>query len=77
VKLRAIEPYSAGVDIVPVVTMIVNGVNNEQVDASSSSRSTIRRRSTSSFHGFVHWPGRRSDARRRAAQRCTLSHLTT
>src|SRR5437879_12927982 len=33
VKLRAIENlYSAGVDIVPVVT-IVNGVNNEQVGA--------------------------------------------
>ena len=32
-KLRAIENlYSAGVDIVPVITLI-NGVNNEQVGA--------------------------------------------
>jgi uncharacterized radical SAM superfamily Fe-S cluster-containing enzyme len=47
VKLKAIENlHKAGCEIVPVVT-IVNGINNEQSDASSSSHSTIRKRSAS------------------------------
>src|SRR5579884_4213062 len=77
VKLRAIENlYSAGVDIVPVIT-IVNGVNNEQVGAVV--RFALDNPKKIPFLSFqpVSFTGRDeavTDERRRA-QRYTLSHL--
>jgi uncharacterized radical SAM superfamily Fe-S cluster-containing enzyme len=77
VKLRAIENlHSAGVEIVPVVT-IVNGVNNEQVGRIVEfALNNPRRISFLSFQP-VSFTGRDeaiTDERRRA-QRYTLSHL--
>ncbi len=78
VKLRAIENlYSAGVDIVPVVT-IVNGVNNEQVGRIIEfALDNPKKINFLSFQPVsLHRPRRGSDAdERRAAQRYTLSHL--
>src|SRR5438128_9624756 len=77
VKLRAIENlHSAGVDIVPVVT-IVNGVNNEQVGRIIEF--ALDNPKTISFLSFqpVSFTGRDEAVtpERRAAQRYTLSHL--
>jgi 7,8-dihydro-6-hydroxymethylpterin dimethyltransferase len=77
VKLRAIENlHSAGVDIVPVVT-IVNGVNNEQVGRIIEF--ALDNPKTINFLSFqpVSFTGRDEEvtAERRAAQRYTLSHL--
>jgi uncharacterized radical SAM superfamily Fe-S cluster-containing enzyme len=77
VKLRAIENlYNAGVDIVPVITLI-NGVNNEQVGAVV--RFALDNPKKIPFLSFqpVSFTGRDeavTDERRRA-QRYTLSHL--
>jgi len=77
VKLRAIENlYNAGVDIVPVITLI-NGVNNEQVGAVI--RFALDNPKKIPFLSFqpVSFTGRDegiTDERRRA-QRYTLSHL--
>ena len=70
VKLQAIENlWNAGISIVPVVT-IVNGVNNEQSAALSSSRSTIRERSPCFPSSRCRSPSRRKYFRqRRHAQR--------
>jgi 7,8-dihydro-6-hydroxymethylpterin dimethyltransferase len=77
VKLRAIENlHSAGVDIVPVIT-IVNGVNNEQfgrvIEFALDNPKKIN------FLSFqpVSFTGRDEEVtpERRAAQRYTLSHL--
>jgi uncharacterized radical SAM superfamily Fe-S cluster-containing enzyme len=77
VKLRAIENlYSAGVDIVPVVT-IVNGVNNEQVGRIIEfARDNPKKINFLSFQP-VSFTGRDEEVtpERRAAQRYTLSHL--
>ena len=77
VKLRAIENlYSAGVDIVPVVT-IVNGVNNEQVGRIIEF--ALDNPKKINFLSFqpVSFTGRDEEVtpERRAAQRYTLSHL--
>ena len=77
VKLRAIENlYSAGVDIVPVVT-IVNGVNNEQVGRII--QFALDNPKKINFLSFqpVSFTGRDEEVtpERRAAQRYTLSHL--
>src|SRR5262247_1920367 len=77
VKLRAIENlYNAGVDIVPVIT-IVNGVNNEQVGrVVEFALDNPRRKNFLSFQP-VSFTGRDEEVtpERRAAQRYTLSHL--
>src|SRR6187399_2473191 len=77
VKLRAIENlHSAGVDIVPVVT-IVNGVNNEQVGRIIEF--ALDNPKTINFLSFqpVSFTGRDEEVppERRHAQRYTLSHL--
>jgi len=77
VKLRAIENlYSAGVDIVPVITLI-NGVNNEQVGAVV--RFALDNPKKIPFLSFqpVSFTGRDEAVteERRRAQRYTLSHL--
>ena len=77
VKLRAIENlYAAGVDLVPVVT-IVNGVNNEQVGRLV--QFALDNPKVISFLSFqpVSFTGRDEAVtdERRAAQRYTLSHL--
>src|SRR5450631_3375386 len=77
VKLRAIENlYSAGVDIVPVITLI-NGVNNEQVGAVV--RFALDNPKKIPFLSFqpVSFTGRDEEVtpERRQAQRYTLSHL--
>jgi 7,8-dihydro-6-hydroxymethylpterin dimethyltransferase len=77
VKLRAIENlYNAGVDIVPVVT-IVNGVNNEQVGRII--QFALDNPKKINFLSFqpVSFTGRDEEVtpERRAAQRYTLSHL--
>src|SRR5579859_5535622 len=77
VKLRAIEIlYSAGVDIVPVVT-IVNGVNNEQVGRIIEF--ALDNPKKINFLSFqpVSFTGRDEEItdERRHAQRYTLSHL--
>ena len=77
VKLRAIENlHSAGVDIVPVVT-IVNGVNNEQVGRMIEF--ALDNPKTINFLSFqpVSFTGRDEEVtpERREAQRYTLSHL--
>ena len=76
-KLRAIENlYSAGVDIVPVIT-IVNGVNNEQVGRII--QFALDNPKKINFLSFqpVSFTGRDEEVtdERRAAQRYTLSHL--
>jgi uncharacterized radical SAM superfamily Fe-S cluster-containing enzyme len=77
VKLRAIENlYSAGVDIVPVIT-IVNGVNNEQVGrVIEFALDNPKKINFLSFQP-VSFTGRDEEVtpERRAAQRYTLSHL--
>ena len=77
VKLRAIENlHSAGVDIVPVIT-IINGVNNEQVGrVIEFALDNPRKISFLSFQP-VSFTGRDEAVtpERRAAQRYTLSHL--
>jgi uncharacterized radical SAM superfamily Fe-S cluster-containing enzyme len=77
VKLRAIENlHSAGVDIVPVTT-IVNGINNEQVG--HIIQFALDNPKKISFLSFqpVSFTGRDEEVtdERRAAQRYTLSHL--
>ncbi len=77
VKLRAIENlYSAGVDIVPVITLI-NGVNNEQVGAVV--QFALDNPKKIPFLSFqpVSFTGRDEAVTddRRNAQRYTLSHL--
>jgi uncharacterized radical SAM superfamily Fe-S cluster-containing enzyme len=77
VKLRAIENlYAAGVDIVPVIT-IVNGVNNEQVGrVVEFALDNPKKINFLSFQP-VSFTGRDEEVtpERRAAQRYTLSHL--
>jgi uncharacterized radical SAM superfamily Fe-S cluster-containing enzyme len=77
VKLRAIENlWSAGVDIVPVIT-IVNGVNNEQVGrVIEFALDNPKKINFLSFQP-VSFTGRDEEItpERRAAQRYTLSHL--
>jgi uncharacterized radical SAM superfamily Fe-S cluster-containing enzyme len=77
VKLRAIENlHSAGVDIVPVIT-IVNGVNNEQVGrVIEFALDNPRKINFLSFQP-VSFTGRDEEITddRRRAQRYTLSHL--
>jgi uncharacterized radical SAM superfamily Fe-S cluster-containing enzyme len=77
VKLRAIENlHKAGVDIVPVIT-IVNGVNNEQVGrVIEFALDNPRKINFLSFQP-VSFTGRDEEVtpERRAAQRYTLSHL--
>ncbi len=77
VKMRAIENlWSAGVDIVPVIT-IVNGINNEQVGAVV--RFALDNPKKIPFLSFqpVSFTGRDEaiTEERRKAQRYTLSHL--
>src|SRR5258706_642302 len=77
VKLQAIETlHSAGVDIVPVVT-IVNGLNNEQVGRIIEF--ALDNPKTINFLSYqpVSCTGRDEEVtdERRAAQRYTLSHL--
>jgi uncharacterized radical SAM superfamily Fe-S cluster-containing enzyme len=77
VKLRAIENlHSAGVDIVPVIT-IINGINNEQVGRVI--QFALDNPKKISFLSFqpVSFTGRDEaiSDERRAAQRYTLSHL--
>jgi uncharacterized radical SAM superfamily Fe-S cluster-containing enzyme len=77
VKLRAIENlWKAGVDIVPVIT-IINGVNNEQVGRVI--KFAIDNPKKISFLSFqpVSFTGRDEEItdERRQAQRYTLSHL--
>ena len=77
VKLRAIQNlHAAGVDIVPVVT-IVNGVNNEQVGRIIEF--ALDNPKTINFLSFqpVSFTGRDEEitTERRQAQRYTLSHL--
>src|SRR6266403_2641202 len=77
VKLRAIENlYSAGVDIVPVVT-IVNGVNNEQVGRIVEFALDNPKKIPFCSFQPVSFTGRDEAVgdERRAAQRYTLSHL--
>ena len=81
VKLRAIENlHSAGVDIVPVIT-IINGINNEQVGAVV--RFALDNPKKIPFlslpAGFVHRPrrsGHRRAPRRRSATRCPTWRTT-
>src|SRR5438093_315578 len=77
VKLRAIEHlYNAGVDIVPVIT-IVNGVNNEQVGrVIEFALDNPKKINFLSFQP-VSFTGRDEEItdERRQAQRYTLSHL--
>ncbi len=77
VKLQAIEHlYEAGVDIVPVITLI-NGVNNEQVGRVI--QFALDNPKKINFLSFqpVSFTGRDEEItpERRAAQRYTLSHL--
>ena len=77
VKLRAIENlHKAGVDIVPVIT-IINGINNEQVGRVV--QFALDNPRTISFLSFqpVSFTGRDEEItdERRKAQRYTLSHL--
>ena len=77
VKMRAIENlWSAGVDIVPVIT-IINGINNEQVGAVV--RFALDNPKKIPFLSFqpVSFTGRDEAVtdERRQAQRYTLSHL--
>src|SRR5919198_1150941 len=77
VKLRAIENlWSAGVDIVPVIT-IVNGINNEQVGRVV--QFALDNPKKINFLSFqpVSFTGRDEEVtvERREAQRYTLSHL--
>src|SRR5579863_6078938 len=77
VKMRAIENlWSAGVDIVPVIT-IVNGINNEQVG--KIIQFALDNPKKISFLSFqpVSFTGRDEDVsdERRVAQRYTLSHM--
>ena len=77
VKLRAIENlWGAGVDIVPVVT-IVNGVNNEQVGRIIQFALDNPRKINFLSFQPVSFTGRDEEVtpERRAAQRYTLSHL--
>src|SRR5688500_3481392 len=77
VKLRAIENlWGAGVDIVPVVT-IVNGVNNEQVGRIIQFAMDNPRKINFLSFQPVSFTGRDEEVtpERRAAQRYTLSHL--
>src|SRR5215208_1047043 len=77
VKLRAIENlWSAGVDIVPVTT-IVNGVNNEQVGRIIQFALDNPRKINFLSFQPVSFTGRDEEVtpERRAAQRYTLSHL--
>ena len=77
VKLRAIENlHNAGVDIVPVVT-IVNGVNNEQVGRIIEFALDNPRKINFLSFQPVSFTGRDEEVtpERRAAQRYTLSHL--
>src|SRR2546429_808785 len=77
VKLRAIENlYNAGVDIVPVVT-IVNGVNNEQVGRIIEFALDNPKRINFLSFQPVSFTGRDEEVtvERRQAQRYTLSHL--
>src|SRR4026208_1211077 len=77
VKLRAIENlHSAGVDIVPVVT-IVNGVNNEQVGRIIEFPLDNPERLNFLLVPPVSFTGRDEEVtpERRAAQRYALSHL--
>src|SRR6476646_928262 len=77
VKLRAIENlYAAGVDIIPVIT-IINGINNEQVGRII--QFALDNPKTINFLSFqpVSFTGRDEEVsvERREAQRYTLSHL--
>jgi uncharacterized radical SAM superfamily Fe-S cluster-containing enzyme len=77
VKLRAIENlYNAGVDIVPVIT-IVNGINNEQVGRIVQFALDNPKRIPFLSFQPVSFTGRDEAItdERRAAQRYTLSHL--
>jgi uncharacterized radical SAM superfamily Fe-S cluster-containing enzyme len=77
VKLQAIENlWSAGVDIVPVVT-IVNGVNNEQVGRIIEFALDNPRKINFLSFQPVSFTGRDEEVtdQRRHAQRYTLSHL--
>jgi uncharacterized radical SAM superfamily Fe-S cluster-containing enzyme len=77
VKLRAIENlHGAGVDIVPVIT-IVNGVNNEQVGRIIEFALDNPRKINFLSFQPVSFTGRDEEVtpERRAAQRYTLSHL--
>jgi uncharacterized radical SAM superfamily Fe-S cluster-containing enzyme len=77
VKLRAIENlHDAGVDIVPVVT-IVNGVNNEQVGRIVEFALDNPKRINFLSFQPVSFTGRDEEVtvERREAQRYTLSHL--
>src|SRR5256712_258539 len=77
VKLRAIQNlHSAGVDIVPVVT-IVNGVNNEQVGRIIEFALDNPKRINFLSFQPVSFTGRDEEItdERRQAQRYTLSHL--
>src|SRR3954463_10356165 len=77
VKLRAIENlHSAGVDIVPVTT-IVNGVNNEQVGRIIQFALDNPKKINFLSSQPVSFTGRDEEVTddRRAAQRYTLSHL--
>ncbi len=77
VKLRAIENlHAAGVDIVPVTT-IVNGVNNEQVGRIIQFALDNPRKINFLSFQPVSFTGRDEEVtdERRAAQRYTLSHL--
>jgi uncharacterized radical SAM superfamily Fe-S cluster-containing enzyme len=77
VKLRAIENlWSAGVDIVPVIT-IVNGINNEQVGRIVQFALDNPRKINFLSFQPVSFTGRDEEVtpERRAAQRYTLSHL--
>ncbi|MFP5378997.1 MAG: radical SAM protein [Vicinamibacteria bacterium] len=77
VKLQAIEHlHNAGIDIVPVVT-IVNGVNNEQVGRIIEFALDNPRKINFVSFQPVSFTGRDEEVtpERRAAQRYTLSHL--
>ena len=77
VKLQAIENlWNAGVDIVPVIT-IVNGVNNEQVGRIIEFALDNPRKINFLSFQPVSFTGRDEEItdERRAAQRYTLSHL--
>jgi uncharacterized radical SAM superfamily Fe-S cluster-containing enzyme len=77
VKLRAIENlHTAGVDIVPVIT-VINGVNNEQVGRVIEFAIDNPKRINFLSFQPVSFTGRDEEItpERRAAQRYTLSHL--
>ena len=77
VKLRAIENlYNAGVDIVPVIT-IVNGINNEQVGRVVEFALDNPKKIPFLSFQPVSFTGRDEEVtdERRQAQRYTLSHL--